>query len=163
MIISGYIEIYHEHAGAYEGYIVVVLVVQRDTESRPAGGPRQHSVVTVAGRKHQLSERTEASGGRPVPPGVEVCVEKEDVELRFILDCALQPSELLLQLFRRLRDQLPRDLEQEDNIRVSILSATLNGVSWTNICGFLGELSCADDSCDDADDRHAEKYTMRVC
>lgn len=89
---------------AYKRHVEVVLVVQGDTESGPACGTRQDSVVAVTGREHQLREATGAPRGRPVPPGVEISVEEEQVELGLVLNRALHPSELFLQLFRRLRD-----------------------------------------------------------
>ena len=87
-----------------------MLVIEREAECRPSRHAGADRVVAVATRENELRELVEPARGSPVAAGVEVGVHEEDVELRLVLDGALDPPELVLQLLRRLGDQLRGDL-----------------------------------------------------
>ena len=87
-----------------------MLVVERETEGGPARRTGQDGVIAVAGGEHQLGEGAEPAGRGPVATGVEVGVEEEDVELGLVLDRALHPAVLVLELLGGLRNELLCDL-----------------------------------------------------
>ena len=87
-----------------------MLVIERETEGGPARRAAQDGVVAVAGGEHHLGEGAEAAWRGPVAARVEVGVEEEDVELGLVLDRALDPAELVLEIGGRAWDGLLGDL-----------------------------------------------------
>ena len=98
--------------GTHQREVVVVLVVERETEGGPARRAGHEGVVAVAGGECHMGERAEPAGRGPVAARVEVGVEEEDVELGLVLNRALDPAELVLEIGGRARDELPGDLQK---------------------------------------------------
>ena len=94
----------------YQGEVEEVLVVEGETERSATCRTGEDGVVAVAARERRLGKLVEPARRGPVAPRVEVRALEEDVELRLVLDGALDPPELVLQLLRRLGDQLRGDL-----------------------------------------------------
>lgn len=67
-------------------------------------------MVAVAARERRLRKLVEPAWRRPVAPRVEVRALEKDVELSLVLDRALDPAVLVLQLLRRFGDQLRGNL-----------------------------------------------------
>ncbi len=91
------------------GEVVVVLGVERETERGPAGHARGLEVL-VAAREHELAELAETAGRVPVAARVEVRAHEQHVELRLVLQRALDPARLALQVLGGLRDERFGDL-----------------------------------------------------
>ena len=100
---------YHTHKRDVEE----VLIIERDAERAAAGHAGEDRAVAVAAREDELVEAAEAAGGGPVATRVEVRVLEQHVELRLVLDRALNPAVLVLEVLRRLRDELLCDLQRE--------------------------------------------------
>ncbi len=91
------------------GEVVVVLGVERETERGPARHARGLEVL-VAAREHELAEFAEATRGVPVAARVKVRAHEQHVELRLVLQRALDPARLALQVLGGLGDERFGDL-----------------------------------------------------
>ena len=116
-VVSEFVDIglnrYHTHKRDVEE----VLVIERDAERTAAGHAGENRAVAVAAREDELVEAAEAAGGGPVTARVEVRVLEQHVELRLVLDRALDPAVLVLQVLGRLGNELLCDLGNDERAR----------------------------------------------
>jgi hypothetical protein len=106
-----------------------VLVVKPEAECRPAGRAGENGAVPIAAREHELRERIERAGGGPVATRIEVGVHEEDVKLGLVLDGALEPAELVLEVLGRRGDDLSCNLDVEESVdeNMSMMSGIRRG------------------------------------
>lgn len=131
-----------------------MLVVEGEAERGAAGCTSQNGVVAVAARERRLRELGEPARGRPVAPRVEARGLEKDIELRLVLDRALDPAELVLQLLRSLWDQLGRDLHRSEAFGQCPVGWIEQYIRDSYLAGLYGEFCTRDDGREDGDDRH---------
>lgn len=95
---------------AYEGELVRRVLVDHDLELVSAADTGEDGVIAVAAREGHLCERRDVSRCVPVLSRVEIGAVEDDVELRLVLDCALDPAVLVGEPGGRGRDHLLCDL-----------------------------------------------------
>ena len=134
-----------------------MLVVEREAECRPSRHAGADRVVAVATRENELRELVEPARGGPVAAGVEVGVHEEDVELRLVLDGALEPAVLVLEVLGRIWDELACDLSGREDVDQHgergerTRQRKSKGAYLANLDG---ELGAGDDGGKNGDDRH---------
>ncbi len=69
----------------HEREVVIVLIVEGQSEGGTSRGTCEDGVVAVACRPDHLVEWVEPARRGPVAAGVEVRVQEEDIELCFVL------------------------------------------------------------------------------